>query len=105
MPLCEAMEVARAIVGKGFYILSGYRSPEYNKKLPGAARKSQHMEGRAADIQVIGYSPEKLHDLFLELHNMRRIRLGGLGLYPTFVHVDVRPGQRLARWTGTRQTS
>tara|TARA_R100000963_G_C4597521_1_gene72398 strand:- start:138 stop:608 length:471 start_codon:yes stop_codon:yes gene_type:complete len=34
-------------------ITSGYRSPALNKVLSGTARKSQHMEGKAADIIIV----------------------------------------------------
>tara|TARA_R110002167_G_scaffold173238_3_gene371738 strand:- start:274 stop:756 length:483 start_codon:yes stop_codon:yes gene_type:complete len=34
-------------------ITSGYRSPALNKVLSGTARKSQHIEGKAADIIIV----------------------------------------------------
>ena len=34
-------------------VTSGYRSPKLNKVLSGTARKSQHMEGKAADIIIV----------------------------------------------------
>lgn len=36
-------------------ITSGYRSPEYNKSIPGAAKNSKHMSGEAIDI----FDPDK----------------------------------------------
>lgn len=104
-PLCLALEALReACGGRAVTVLSGYRSPAYNAKI-GGARLSQHVEGRAADVQVNGLAPSDVHRVALDLHLAGRVRLGGLGLYPSFVHVDVRPGVRLARWSGSRVES
>lgn len=72
-------------------ILSGYRSPDWNKKI-GGAPKSQHMEGTAADIQVRGKTPKEVAAI------AEKIGFGGIGIYPTFTHVDARAGK--ARWNG-----
>jgi uncharacterized protein YcbK (DUF882 family) len=60
-------------------ILSGYRTPESNKRLQEqgvpAARKSLHMEGRAADIRVAQLDAEVLGGL------IRSFRQGGVGFY------------------------
>ncbi len=114
-PLVEALDIIRIELGKPVTILSGYRPPAYNK-LIGGAKSSQHMAGRAADIQVKDTSPYLVHAKILKLFHDERIIIGGLGLYPGFVHVDVRPpvgssheaaqpGQRLARWNGSRTDS
>jgi hypothetical protein len=34
----------------------------------------------------------------LRLERDKRIAIGGLGIYDTFVHIDIRPGGGLARW-------
>lgn len=61
------------------------------------------MSGEAADIKVKGMAADKVHTLVLALYQEGRLpHLGGLGAYPTFTHVDVRDGDRLARWTGSR---
>lgn len=104
-PLCEMLEVIRERVGGPLVILSGYRSPEHNTAV-GGARHSQHVAGRAADIQAPGVDPGRVHELVLELaaeRPSRIIQLGGLGRYPTFTHVDVRhrfAGEGIARWSG-----
>lgn len=98
-PLAEILEVLRAeLGGRPIRVISGYRGPAYNAAI-GGAEKSQHMEGRAADIMVEGVAPAAVHDVALRLHQEGRIRLGGLGEYPKFTHMDVRPGP-LARWHG-----
>jgi len=58
--LCEnVLEPLQALLGESIYITSGYRSKELNKKI-GGAKKSQHMEGKAADIHVNSKSTEEL---------------------------------------------
>lgn len=77
-------------------IVSGYRSPEYNAKV-GGAKDSQHIYGRAADIQIPGVTPREIAS-YLETQGHK----GGLGIYRTWIHVDTRPikaGERPARWT------
>jgi uncharacterized protein YcbK (DUF882 family) len=106
-PLCLILEEIRREVGAPLRILSGYRSPEYNRKI-GGARASQHVEGRAADIVAPGLPLVRLETAVLRVDLAReregRQRVAGWGSYPSFVHVDVRPG-RLARWTGARVES
>lgn len=103
VPLCELLEKIRRAAGdRPVHILSGYRSPPYNRAI-GGATKSQHMAGRAADIVIDGVRPAYVHGLILELQ-LEGTRIGGLGRYPGFVHVDIRPG-RLARWQGARLES
>lgn len=102
-PLCEMIEIIRkAAGGKAVNIRSGYRSPVYNRSI-GGARASRHMSGEAADIVVAGMSAPAAHALVLRLYDEGKLeRLGGLGSYPNFTHVDVRKGDRLARWSGSR---
>ena len=92
--LIELLEKIRKHFGRPVSIVSGYRTPSYNSKLNGAAKNSQHMYGNAADIKIEGVTPKEIYDWISGWHK------GGLGIYPTFVHVDVRDtvGQRLARW-------
>jgi uncharacterized protein YcbK (DUF882 family) len=70
------------------HVVSGYRSPLTNERLRetagGIARKSLHMEGRAADIRLPGCSLNTLYKAAVAL------QAGGAGYYPEsgFVHVD-----------------
>lgn len=102
-PLCETLEVVRdALGGRAVTVVSGYRTPAWNARI-GGARRSQHVEGRAADIRVAGVSPARVHTTVLRLHAERQLpALGGLGAYNTFSHLDVRLGDRLVRWRGKR---
>ncbi|MCG2584020.1 DUF882 domain-containing protein [Massilia sp. TS11] len=71
--------IARFGLEQPLEILSGYRTPASNAKLiedgVPAARKSLHMEGRAADIRVPNLNPEILGGL------IRSFRQGGVGFY------------------------
>jgi len=80
--------------GEPVTILSGYRCPEHNKRV-GGARHSQHMKGNAADIVVGGVSPEQVAT------KAEALKFPGVGRYPFFTHVDVRP-DGLARWIDVR---
>jgi hypothetical protein len=107
--LCQALEVLREeLGGRPIRIGSGYRPEAYNRAI-GGARFSQHLQGRAADVVVDGVAAGVVHDTALRLAKAGRIRVGGLGAYPTFTHIDVRnvspdgPIPRLVRWVGGRQ--
>lgn len=104
-PLCEQLEIIRKALGDmSIRVISGYRSPAYNKAI-GGADKSQHMDGRAADIVVPGRKASEVHALILQLSKDKKIKIGGLGDYDTFVHVDIRPTKKLVQWSATRDES
>ena len=71
--------VARLGMTKPMEILSGYRTEESNRRLREhgipAARKSLHMEGRAADIRIANLHEEVLGEL------IQSFRQGGVGFY------------------------
>ena len=74
-----------------YTLLSGYRSPETNAMLRrrsgGVAKKSLHMEGKAADLRLPGRSVRQLASAATSF------RAGGVGRYSgsNFVHVDCGP--------------
>lgn len=92
--LLTLLENIRNHVGKPVHINSGYRSPEYNKTLKNASPRSQHCHGKAADIWVEGVTPKQIADI-AECYLGSS---GGIGIYKTFTHIDVRTG--CARWKG-----
>jgi len=94
-PLCEALEIIRAATGKPMTIFSGYRTPEWNKKVGGASR-SKHMDGIACDIKLEGMGIKKLYEFIDRLQRANIIPRGGLGLYNSFVHYDTRG--HISRW-------
>ena len=102
--LANEFEAIRATVGRAITIGSAYRTPSHNRKV-GGARKSQHVEGRALDL----YPPKGMtvHDLHLICRRRAALAesaINGVGLYPTFVHIDTRPSPdgRITAWDGKR---
>lgn len=91
--LVEVLQKIRSHFGKPVTIHSGYRTPAYNKKVDGAAY-SQHLYGTAADISISGVSPKEVAAFAETLMP----KTGGIGIYPTFTHVDVRTAK--SRWRG-----
>lgn len=92
LPLAQALEIVRATLDdRTIRIISGYRPEEYNRAI-GGATLSQHVQGRAADIVVDGVDATQVYRSIRALHRAGKIRIGGLGVYDSFVHVDTRPG-------------
>ena len=95
--LAENLQVLRDHLGKPIHVISGYRSPKYNRKI-GGARRSQHMSASAGDIKIKGMTPKEVKEAIEGLISKGEMVQGGVGLYTTFVHYDVRG--RKARWKG-----
>lgn len=109
-------------------VLSGFRSPDHNDRVEGAAQASRHQYGDAADLIIDDDGDGRMDDINRDgrvdltdtdaiLRAVERVErtypelVGGLGLYHAmgpsgpFAHIDVR-GTR-ARWVdrGTRRAS
>lgn len=95
--LCKNLQVLRDHIGKPIRVISGYRSPKYNRRI-GGAKKSQHMLAKAADIKIKGMDPSEVKSVIVSLIKEGKMMPGGVGLYTTFTHYDVRG--RNARWYG-----
>lgn len=92
------LEVIREYFGgKSVTIHSGFRTISHNKKVGGVAN-SLHLTGRAADIRISGYTSQQVYDGILKLMNEGKITQGGLGLYSSFVHYDIRG--KFVTWKG-----
>lgn len=91
--LVELLQKIRDHFGKAVVISSGYRSAKHNKAV-GGATYSQHLYGTAADIKVTGVKPSVVAAYAETL----LVGTGGIGIYSTFVHVDVRATK--SRWNG-----
>lgn len=88
--LCEQLEIIRTnLEDRPIKITSGYRTNSYNNKV-GGAKYSQHLQGKAADIQVANKTPQEVFTKIIELMNIGFIEQGGVILYKTFVHYDIR---------------
>jgi uncharacterized protein YcbK (DUF882 family) len=90
--LVYRLDALRELVKRPFTINSGYRSLEHNKKI-GGAPKSAHIEGLAVDISTRKWSDAEKRDLVLYA---RQLGFNGVGIAPTFIHLDFKP--RLASW-------
>ena len=97
----EILEKIRVHFEKPVTITSAYRTAAYNATVAKAAKYSQHLYGKAADIQVQGISVEQVYAYADKLLAGR----GGVGIYPPglgrangWVHVDVR--KEKSRWRG-----
>lgn len=100
-PLAEAFEDVRVAVGGPIRVLSAYRTPAYNARIPGAARNSQHVQGRALDLATpTGWTVERFAAVVLAVQPDTAIR--GIGVYRWGVHIDTRPSTRLHRWGGSK---
>ena len=98
--LTVLLQAIREHFGKPITITSGYRTAAHNAAV-GGAKSSQHLLGRAADIQVADTTVEAVAAYAESLIP----DWGGVGRYPVkagrtkgWVHVDTRPAK--SRWTG-----
>ena len=91
--LVAILQQIRSHFGKPVTINSAYRTEAHNKKVGGEAY-SQHKYGVAADIVVQGVKPQEVAKYAETLLP----NTGGIGIYSTFTHVDVRKTK--SRWNG-----
>ena len=95
--LADNLQVLRDHLGKSIRVISGYRSPKYNRKIDGA-RRSQHLTASGADIKVKGLLPVEIKVIILDLIREGKMKEGGIGVYKGFLHYDIR-GKKV-RWYG-----
>lgn len=91
--LVDVLQKIRTHFGKAVTITSAYRTPTKNAAV-GGAKYSQHLYGRAADIKAKGVTPKQVAAYAETL----LVKKGGIGIYRTFVHIDVRTQK--SRWNG-----
>ena len=90
--LVEILQKIRNHFKKPVTITSAYRTPPHNSR-EGGTTYSQHLYGKAADIKISGVTPKKVADYAETL-----LDKGGIGIYNTFTHIDVRSVK--SRWQG-----
>ena len=77
------------------HIISGYRSPETNRKLrrnsKGVAQGSMHMQGKALDFRLPGTDTARLCDA------ARKMKRGGVGYYKKSDFIQIDTG-RVRNW-------
>ena len=93
LALVNLLQKIRNHFGKAVIINSAYRTEAHNKSI-GGATYSQHKYGLAADIHINGVTPKEIAAYVETLMPSS----GGIGIYKSFVHVDVR--QVKSRWNG-----
>lgn len=91
--LVTILQKIRTHFGKAVTITSAYRTPTHNKACGGTSY-SQHLYGKAADIKLNGVSPKTVAAYAEKLLPNK----GGIGIYDTFTHIDVRDIK--SRWKG-----
>lgn len=78
----DKLQAFRDLARTPVIINSAYRSPSYNKRV-GGAPKSQHLHGKAFDIQISKtLTRAKVHRL------AKQVGFTGFGDYNSFVHID-----------------
>ena len=93
--LADNLQVLRDFLDMPIKITNAYRCKSKNKSVNGV-KNSQHLVGKAADLQVFQLSPNEVANAVSELMEKNLFKMGGLGLYNTFTHVDIRG--KMARW-------
>ena len=91
--LVNVLQKIRNHFGKSVTITSAYRTPTRNKAV-GGEYYSMHQFGKAADIKVNGIAPKTVAAYAEKLLP----KSGGIGIYKTFTHIDVRATK--SRWNG-----
>lgn len=89
--LVDLLQELRDELEEPVTITSACRCKEHNASV-GGAKRSQHLLGTAADIQVKGCTPAYVQEWLLKKYPDSL----GIGKYKQFTHVDVRKGK--ARW-------
>ena len=94
--LASQLQYIRDNVALPITINSGYRCEAHNKSV-GGSKNSQHLLGKAADIVINGLDPVlDTYDYLDDLMRTGEILQGGLGMYQSFTHYDIRKIK--ARW-------
>lgn len=104
LKLAKTVTIIRRIASVPLAVISGYRTPAWNTRV-GGAKDSTHLTAEGGDFQPgLGMTVPELHSLVLRLHREGQLPdLGGLGLYKSWCHIDVRQAAdgHLRRWTGS----
>lgn len=75
--------------GRPIIISSGYRCMAHNTQVGGASR-SFHIQGMACDFTIKDVHPKTVQKEVAKLMTDGKLLNGGLGIYNTFTHYDIR---------------
>tara|TARA_R110000796_G_scaffold160759_1_gene277533 strand:- start:263 stop:679 length:417 start_codon:yes stop_codon:yes gene_type:complete len=95
--LVDNLQTLRYHLGARIDINISYR-PKWYELSRGRSGKSQHVQLKAADISVIGWTPGDVANEIEALIKAGKMTEGGVGRYKTFTHYDIRG--TAARWNG-----
>jgi len=95
--LANQLQYVRDYLDLPINLTNAYRCPTHNKAV-GGVKNSQHVLGKAADIKIEGLTPQEVAVILDRLTTDGEILQGGIGIYSTFTHYDIR-GKK-ARWNG-----
>lgn len=87
IPTLKILDLVRTEIG-AIYLTSIYRNERYNKAV-GGETNSFHTKFQAADCIPMQSSSIELHAVARRLRNEGKFK-GGIGKYPSFVHIDTR---------------
>ena len=95
-----AIRISKSL-GRPLIINSGFRSPAYNAQQSGAAKNSYHMKGLALDCSRSAYGGDFASgEKFIKLAS--QAGAGGIGTYPSFIHIDAGPRRTWSTISGTQ---
>ena len=88
--LAEQLQVLRDALDTPIHLTNAYRCKAHNDSITGSSKNSQHLLGKAADIQIEHLTSREISttiEIFIDEGIMKQ---GGLATYETFVHYDIR---------------
>jgi zinc D-Ala-D-Ala carboxypeptidase len=98
--LVSALQELRDIVGP-LRITSGFRCNKHNSSVPGAVEGSAHTKGLAADVASADGSrtPREIWEAARDMD----WEWFGIGVYDSFVHLDIDESKSRRTWYGDTQ--
>jgi len=96
--LAIQLQIIRDYVEEPMYINSGFRCKSHNRRI-GSNDTSQHILGKASDVTIKTFTPNEVSNIvenMLTNEVLPSFYIGGLGIYKTFNHIDIRESK--ARW-------
>lgn len=97
----KVLQPVRDVCGP-IVVISGYRTPEYNDRVKGA-KNSTHLTAEGADVRAAQMPHAEFVATVNDMIQHGRLpRLGGMGVYRTWIHLDIRKAAdgHLRRWNG-----